>query len=150
AHCPPYGQALTSWPLRGLLDELLGKRFSLDRVREVFSAGGHCEADAARLAEFLLAALGIDPDEPAQRESIFNAWRLFIEALARQTPQIIVFEDLHWASDSLLDLVEHITHPRTHAPLLIIVLSRPELLDRRPSWGGGRSSFTALALGRLS
>ena len=150
ARCPPYGQTLTSWPLRGLLDALLGERFSLERVAEAFTAGGHSEADAARLAEFLLAALGVEPEEPTQRESIFNAWRLFIEARARQTPRIVVFEDLHWASESLLDLVEHITHPRTRAPLLILVLSRPELLDRRPSWGGGRLSFTALALDALS
>ena len=150
ARCLPYGQTLTYWPLRGLLDELLGERFSLERVREAFAAGEHAAADAGRLAEFLLAALGIEAEERTQRESIFNAWRLFIEARARQTPLIVVFEDLHWASESLLDLVEHITHPRTNAPLLILVLSRPELLDRRPSWGGGRRSFSALALGTLS
>jgi tetratricopeptide (TPR) repeat protein len=149
ARCPPYGQILTAWPLRGLLDELLGERFSLERVAEVFTTAGHSESDAERLAEFLLAALGVETGEQAQRESIFTAWRLFIEALARQTPLILVFEDLHWASESLLDLVEHVTHPRTNALLLIIVLSRPELLDRRPSWGGGRQSFTALALGAL-
>ncbi|HEY8322985.1 MAG TPA: adenylate/guanylate cyclase domain-containing protein [Ktedonobacterales bacterium] len=150
ARCPPYGQALTSWPLRGLLDELLGERFSLARVTQAFAAAGHAEADAERLAELLLAALGIESEVSAQRESIFNAWRLFIEALAQQTPRIVVFEDLHWASDSLLDLVEHITHLRTRAPLLIVVLSRPELLDRRPSWGGGRRSFTALELDGLN
>jgi class 3 adenylate cyclase len=149
ARCLPYGQSLTAWPLRGLLDDLLGERFSLERVREVFRAGGHAEADATRLADYLLAALGVETGEQVQRESIFTAWRLFIEAQARQAPLILVFEDLHWASDSLLDLVEHITHPRTNAPLLIVVLSRPELLDRRPSWGGGRRSFTALALGAL-
>jgi predicted ATPase len=136
ARCLPYGQSLTYWPLRGLLDALLGERFSVERVRDAFTAGGHAEADAVRLAEYLLAALGIEPEEPIQRESIFNAWRLFIEGLARQTPLILVCEDLHWASESLLDLVEHVTHPRTNAPLLIMVLSRPELLDRRPAWGG--------------
>jgi class 3 adenylate cyclase len=149
ARCLPYGQTLTYWPLRGLLDELLGAPFSLARVAEAFAAGGHSNEDAGRLAGLLLATLGIVPGEPAERESIFNAWRLFVEALARQTPRIVVFEDLHWASESLLDLVEHITHPRTRAPLLIVVLSRPELLDRRPSWGGGRRSFTALALDAL-
>ncbi len=150
ARCLPYGQTLTSWPLRGLLDELLGARFSLERVAAAFATGGHSDADAARLAGLLLATLGIEPEQQAERASTFNAWRLFVEALARQAPRIVVFEDLHWASESLLDLVEHITHPRTRAPLLIVVLSRPELLDRRPSWGGGRRSFTALALDALS
>ncbi|HEX9037703.1 MAG TPA: adenylate/guanylate cyclase domain-containing protein [Ktedonobacterales bacterium] len=150
ARCLPYGQTLTYWPLRGLLDDLLGERFSLERVAEAFAAGGHSQHDAVRLAGLLLATLGVETGEQVERESTFNAWRLFVEALARQAPRIVVFEDLHWASESLLDLVEHITHPRTRAPLLIIVLSRPELLDRRPSWGGGRRSFTALALNTLS
>src|SRR5262249_42231844 len=52
-------------------------------------------------------------------------------------------------SESLLDLVEHVTHPRTRAALLIVVLSRPELLDRRPRWGGGTRNFTVLALNAL-
>lgn len=80
------------------------------------------------------------------RESMFEAWRLLIEALAIQAPRIIIFEDLHWASDSLLDFVEYLMHLRTSAPLLMIVLSRPELLDRRSTWAGGRQNFTSLAL----
>jgi class 3 adenylate cyclase len=79
------------------------------------------------------------------RESIHSAWRLLFEALATQAPHIIIFEDLHYASDNLLDLVEHIIHPRTSAPLLVLALSRPELLTRRPAWGG-RPNFTTLAL----
>ncbi|HZR44331.1 MAG TPA: adenylate/guanylate cyclase domain-containing protein [Ktedonobacteraceae bacterium] len=79
------------------------------------------------------------------RESVYYAWRLLIVALATQAPHIIVFEDLHCASDNLLDLVEHIIHPRTAAPLLVLALSRPELLTRRPAWGG-RPNFTTLAL----
>jgi hypothetical protein len=86
----------------------------------------------------------------ADRELIFNAWLLLIEALARRAPHIICFENLHWASDSLLDLVEHIASSRVQAPLLVISLGRSELLDRRPNWGGGRQSFTSLALQPLS
>ncbi len=83
-------------------------------------------------------------------ESIFAAWRLLVEILVHQTPRIVVFEDLHWASESLLDLVEYLMHLRIQASLLILVLSRPELLDRRPMWGGGRRNFTSLALEPLS
>jgi class 3 adenylate cyclase len=158
ARCPPYGQSLTYWPLRGLLDELLGASFSPERVRAAYTAGGQTDEDADRLAGLLLASLGVEvggettlpAERPVERESTFAAWRLLVEALAQQGPRIVVFEDLHWASESLLDLVEHVTHPRTRAALLIVVLSRPELLDRRPSWGGGRRSFTALTLDALS
>ena len=78
------------------------------------------------------------------------AWRLLIELLAQQVPRLLVFEDLHWASDSMLALVEYITHVHTQAPLLLIALSRPELLDRRPNWDDGWQNFTALALQPLT
>jgi class 3 adenylate cyclase len=156
ARCPPYGQTLTYWPLRGLLTELLGTSADpgTKAVAQAFASAGHAPADAEHLAARVLATLGIERDggagDSADREATFNAWRLLVEALARQAPRILVFDNLHWASNSLLDLVEHIMHPRTQAPLLIIALSRPELLDRRPAWGGGRPNFTALALRPLS
>ena len=58
-------------------------------------------------------------------------------------------EDLHWSSDSLLDLVEFILQPRGEMPLLMVALARPELLDRRPHWGGGRRNFVSLTLDPL-
>jgi class 3 adenylate cyclase/tetratricopeptide (TPR) repeat protein len=151
SRCQPYGETLTFWPLRGLLAGLLGSNLEpLEAAREhvtaVFVRGGYAAHDATHLTEEVLTTLGIEREGVSDRENLFNAWRLLIEACARQTPLLVVFEDLHWASESLLDLVEHLLYPRTQAPLLIIVLSRPELLDRRPSWGGGRPNFTSLAL----
>ena len=154
AHCLPYGQTLTYWPLRGLLEELLGGEITTDAVASVFAAAAYSAEDAQRLAELVLAALGIESgiESGAQVESdaLYNAWRLLIESLARQAPRIIVFEDLHWASESLLDLVEHIMQPRTQAALLTVATSRPDLLDRRPAWGGGRRNFTCLTLEPLT
>ncbi|MDQ2715114.1 MAG: AAA family ATPase [Chloroflexota bacterium] len=147
--CLPYGQTLTYWPLRGLLDALLeGEEITRTRVSSIFTAVGYKTEDAARLADLVLTTLGIESDAASvgDRESIFSAWRLLIEAFAQQSPRVLVFEDLHWASDSMLYLVEHVISLHTHARLLLIVLSRPELLDRRPSWGGGRQNFTALSL----
>jgi tetratricopeptide (TPR) repeat protein len=151
ARCPPYGQTLTYWPLRGLLTMLLDdEEIDKPQVVDAFVQGGQTREDAERLADFVLTTLGIEQEELADRESIFAAWRLLIEALARQAPRIVVFEDLHWASESLLDLVEHLMHARVQAALLILALSRPELLDRRPSWGGGQQNFTSLVLQPLS
>jgi hypothetical protein len=153
ARCVPYGQTLTYWPLRGLLDELLGGLGTGERVAEAFRAAGYSREDADRLAGLVLVTLGIAPEESAEtveREGTFHAWRMMIEALARQAPRIVVVEDLHWASDSLLDLVEHVLRPRTEAALLVLATSRPELLDRRPAWGGGRGNVTTLALAPLS
>ena len=150
ARCLPYGQTLTYWPLRGLLTDLLGGEIGKPPVADAFVRGGQTAEDAARLADLVLATLGIEREGAIDRESIFAAWRLLVEILVHQTPRIVVFEDLHWASESLLDLVEHLMHLRIQASLLIIVLSRPELLDRRPMWGGGRRNFTSLALEPLS
>jgi class 3 adenylate cyclase/tetratricopeptide (TPR) repeat protein len=150
ARCPPYGQTLTYWPLRGLLTGLLGEEIGKPQVVDAFVQGGQTPEDAARLAAFVLTTLGVEQEEVTDRESIFAAWRLLLEALARQAPRVVVFEDLHWASESLLDLVEHLVHPRVQAVLLMLVLSRPELLDLRPTWGGGQQNFTALALQPLS
>src|SRR6266516_1841490 len=150
ARCSPYGQTLTYWPLRGLLTELLGGEIGKPPVADAFVRGGQTAEDAARLADLVLATLGIEREGAIDRESIFAAWRLLVEILVHQTPRIVVFEDLHWASESLLDLVEHLMHLRIQASLLILVLSRPELLDRRPMWGGGRRNFTSLALEPLS
>jgi class 3 adenylate cyclase len=146
ARCLPYGDQLTYWPLRGLLEGLLGGAFSRERVTEAFARAGHSAEDTARLADLVLATLGVERDGQSDRASIFGAWRLLIEAAARKAPRIIVFEDLHWASETLLDLVEHVMSPRTQAAVLLVALSRPELHDRRPAWGGGQRNFTALAL----
>jgi class 3 adenylate cyclase len=150
ARCVPYGQSLTYWPLRGLLSDLLVGDPDHVRLSAVFSKAGYQAEDAGRLSEQILATLGIEANGSAERsidrESLFASWRLLIEALAQEAPGVIVFEDLHWASESLLDLVEHLTNLRTRAALLLLSLSRPELLDRRPGWGGGRQNFTALAL----
>lgn len=151
ARCLPYGQTLTYWPLRGLLTGLLGSEISREPVRAAFEHGDYSMNDAARLADLVLTTLGIESESATtDRESIFMAWRMLIETLAHQAPRIIIFEDLHWASDSLLDLVEYITHLRTQASLLLISLSRPELLDRRSTWGAGRQNFTSLTLQPLT
>lgn len=150
ARCVPYGQTLTYWPLRGLLTGLLGEEIGKTQIVDAFVRGGQAPEDAARLADFVLTTLGIEQEEVADSESIFAAWRLLIETLARQAPRIVVFEDLHWASESLLDMVEHLLHARVQAALLMFVLSRPELLDRRPTWGGGQQNFTTLMLQPLT
>ncbi|MDE3230705.1 MAG: AAA family ATPase, partial [Chloroflexota bacterium] len=150
AHCLPYGQTLTYWPLRGLLEDLLGGDITHDAVARVFSDAAYADDDAQSLARQVLAALGVESAAQVESEALHNAWRLLIQALARQAPRIVVFEDLHWASESLLDLVEHTMQPRTQASLMVIATSRPDLLDRRPTWGGGRRNFTSLTLEPLT
>ena len=80
----------------------------------------------------------------------FAAWRRFFEALAEQRPLVLVFEDLHWADDGLLDFVDHLVDWAAEVPLLVVGTARPELLERRPGWGGGKANATTLSLSPLS
>jgi hypothetical protein len=84
--------------------------------------------------------------EGVDRAALADAWRSLVERASEASPLVLAIEDLHWSSDSLLDLIEAILQPRGDARLLMIALARPELLDRRPTWGGGRRNFVSLAL----
>ncbi|HET8844956.1 MAG TPA: adenylate/guanylate cyclase domain-containing protein, partial [Ktedonobacteraceae bacterium] len=146
----PYGQTLTYWPLRTLLTSFLGEEITRVRIIDLFREAGYDPERAIRLADSVLTGLGIQKEANIDREDIFDGWHRLIEIVARKAPRIIIFEDLHWASESLLDLVEYILNLRLQAPILFITLSRPELLDLRPNWGGGRQNFSSLALQPLT
>jgi tetratricopeptide (TPR) repeat protein len=93
---------------------------------------------------------GDDETRPERSDEGFPAWRRFFEAMAEQRPLVLVFEDLHWADGSLLDFVDHLVDWATDVPLLVVCTARPELLERRPAWGGGKSNTLTLSLAPLS
>jgi tetratricopeptide (TPR) repeat protein len=150
AQCLPYGQRLTYLPLHTLLLQLMGAPDDddPDAMRQAAEAWLTAGGDPAprRMAELLAATFGASEGDPIDRAELFAAWRSAVELAATERPLVVVVEDLHWSSDSLLDLIEVILQPRGEAPLLMIVLARPELLDRRPTWGGGRRNYVSLAL----
>ncbi len=83
-------------------------------------------------------------------DEAFAAWRGFLEGIADQRPLVLVFEDLHWADDGLLDFVDHLVDWATRVPLLVVATARPELLSRRSDWGGGKTNALTLSLAPLS
>ncbi len=154
AQCLPYGQQVTYWPLRALLTRLVGLKDEAppETVREEIRVWLHDGGvdSPERPADLLAATIGAGEPEVIDRVALFAAWRTAIEVAARRSPLVLVFEDLHWSSDSLLDLVEVIVQPRGDAAVLMIALTRPELLDRRPGWGGGRRNYVAMSLEPLN
>jgi class 3 adenylate cyclase len=154
AQCLPYGQQVTYWPLRALLIRLVGLKDQAapEAVREEIRVWLHDRGveSPERAADLLAATIGAGEPEVIDRTALFAAWRTAIEVAARRSPLVLVFEDLHWSSDSLLDLVEVIVQPRGDAAVLMIALTRPELLDRRPGWGGGRRNYVAMSLEPLN
>ena len=102
--------------------------------------------EAAEVESLLASTVGAGDVEAVDRSALFTAWRTFIEAASRKAPLVVAVEDLHWSSDTLLDLFEFVLQPRTDTRALMIALARPELLDRRPGWGGGRRNHVSIAL----
>ena len=150
AQCLPYGQQLTYWPMRQVIFTLTDTDEDTPPA-EIREAIGSWLRDVGvenvdRDTRLIAATIGEAGPEGVDKDQLFAAWRSALEATARRHPLVIVFEDLHWSSDSLLDLAEFVMQPRGEAALLMLVLARPELLDRRPNWGGGRLNHLAIAL----
>ena len=154
AHCLPYGQRLTYWPLRTVLHQLIGLADEAPEAELPGAARAWLDEaglpDAQRTAELLGATIGMAGAEPAVASQLFAAWRTFFEAAAKRRPLVLVFEDLHWSSESLLDLLEFAMQPRSDVPAFLVAICRPELLDRRPGWGFGRRNHLTLDLAPLS
>ncbi len=141
--CLAYGDGITYWALGEVLKEHFGILES-DAPEEVLSHLGE--------REILGLALGLDVAGDLHpldaREQLHAAVVGFLEALAAGRPTVVLVEDLHWAEDDLLDLLDRIVREAQGA-LVILATSRPELLDRRPAWGGGRRNTTAIWLNPL-
>jgi class 3 adenylate cyclase/tetratricopeptide (TPR) repeat protein len=109
------------------------------------------EQEAPELTRYLSLLLGLGVDEPVdQRVLLFFAARRFIERLASQQPTLFVFEDVHWADGGELDLLEYLGSHVREASALLLALARPELLDRKPTWGSGLGAQTTISLEPLS
>jgi class 3 adenylate cyclase/tetratricopeptide (TPR) repeat protein len=169
-HCLPYGSGVVYWAL----GEIVRSEASIhdtdsadDAWRKLCRYVEDLRDDPAdepgiqsqRMAALIGRLVGIEsPPEATQseaqdperlREAFFSAGRFGIEARARRSPMVLVFEDIHWADHGMLDLIEHLAR-WVRAPLLILCLARDELLERRPDWGGGRRDATSIFLEPLT
>ena len=89
---------------------------------------------------------GLEGGVAGDQENLFAAARLFFERIADVQPTVLVFEDIHWADSALLDFIEYLLDWSRELPLFILTLARPDLMERRPTWGAGKRSFTSIAL----
>jgi predicted ATPase len=128
--CLPYGEGITFWPLREVVRHAGGGDGSLERIQDLLAG----EADAAAVAEQLHRAFGPGRQGRTAAAEIFWAARRFLETLARHRPVLVVFEDLHWAEPTFLDLAESLALQPGRSPIAVVCIGRPELLDQRPAW----------------
>jgi tetratricopeptide (TPR) repeat protein len=105
--------------------------------------------NADAVLDGLAPLVGLGGEEAAVEEC-FWAVRTFLEELARRAPLVVIFDDIHWAEQTLLDLIEHVADWSRDAPVLLLCVARPELLEMRPTWGGGKLSATSTLLTPLA
>ena len=147
---PAYGDGITFWALGEMVRERTGLREADDerttRSRVAEALATHVpDPDERRWIEpALLALLGVESGIGS--EQLFGAWRTFFERLAASAPVVLVFEDFHYADAGLLDFVDHLLEWSKGVPIYVVTLARPELLERRPTWGAGKRNFTSLYL----
>ncbi len=154
--CLSYGEGVTYWALADMVrmrcriaeDEDPGS--ALKKLRATLEEQ-ILDADERGFLEPRLAhLLGVGEHQARDQQDLFAAWRLFFERLAEGYPTVLLFEDMQWADASLLDFVEYLLDWSRSSPIFVITLARPELLERRPTWGAGQRSFTSLYLEPLS
>ena len=144
----PYGTGVPFWALREAIREecriLLGDPLEVAR-RRLQDAVERLEVTNA--APALLTVLGLGGDgRDLTREALFSGMQAFFQALARRSPLVLILEDIHFGEDVTLDYIEHTGGWLRAVPVLLLVLARPELLERRPAWMGGKRSATTLFL----
>jgi class 3 adenylate cyclase len=153
--CLPYGGRTGYGPLAAALGTDLGLTGAESRqdVRERLEARaqGLRPDEPEQTVAVLSTLLGGAGSAPrADRDLLILTLRRWLVALARETPTVLLVEDLHWADTSLLELLPALAGRLRDVPLLVLVLARPALLDRAPSWGAGLTSASTLTLGPLS
>jgi class 3 adenylate cyclase/tetratricopeptide (TPR) repeat protein len=150
--CLSYGDGVTYWALADMVRMRcrIAEDDAPDAAREKLRDALEEHLADAQEREFVeprvAHLLGLAELEGADKQDLFAAWRLFFERLADVYPTVLAFEDMQWADSSLLDFVEYLLEWARNSPLYVITLARPELAERRPSWGAGHRNFTSLYL----
>ena len=146
--CLPYGEGITFFPVGEVVKEAAGlEDFDApDEIeRKICAVLGTDGPACSALAQLFAAA-----EHDSSVEETFWAVRSFLEAVAQTAPLAVVFDDIHWGEPTFLDLIEHITDWAREAPILVLCLARPDLLDERSGWGGGKFNATTISLEPLS
>jgi class 3 adenylate cyclase/tetratricopeptide (TPR) repeat protein len=157
--CLPYGDGVSYWALGEMVKAQAGiletdpdeeAATKLDRmVAELIPDGD----ERGWVARHLRPLIGLAQDRGSGQESSDEApaaWRRLLESFAERRPTVLIFEDLHWADDGLLDFLDYLIDWTRDVPLLVLCTARPELLSRRPDWGGGKLNAATISLAPLS
>ena len=150
----PYGEGVSFWALGEIVKAhsgILETDSPDDAVGKLRRSVGD-EDDADWVTAHLEPLIGVIAEQELfgdRRGEAFAAWRRFFEGIADDRPLVLVFEDLHWADEGLLDFVDHLVDWAGGSPILVVCTARPELLSRRAGWGGGKPNAATVSLSPL-
>jgi class 3 adenylate cyclase len=149
--CLSYGEGLTFWPLREVVEELAGTddSESTEEAQAKIASLLPADDDTASIVERVAGALSLS-DAAAPPAETFWAVRKLLEAAAGERPLVILFEDIHWAEPTFLDLIEHLAKTTRGVPILIVAAARADLFDVRPDFAGDMPGAVRIELGPLS
>jgi len=153
---PSYGEGISYWALAEIVRGRAGISESEDpeaaraKVSDMLAGLLLEPAERHWIEPRLTGLLGLDELPSESREELFAAWRMFFERLAQQAPVMLVFWDLQWADQGLLDFIEHLLVWARTSPIFVLAEARPELFERRPGWGSNVRSATSTHLEPLS
>jgi class 3 adenylate cyclase/tetratricopeptide (TPR) repeat protein len=149
--CLPYGEGITFWPIVAVLRDAagIGEQDSQDAARSKLSQLLPTGADGALVGDRLAALLGLSAETPGIQETFWAVRKLF-EHLGADNPLVVVFDDIQWGEPTFLDLLEYLADWIRTAPVVLVCLARPELLEVRPSWMIGKANATLTPLQPLS
>jgi class 3 adenylate cyclase/tetratricopeptide (TPR) repeat protein len=153
----PYGEGVSFWALGEMIKAQAGILESDSPEQAQAKLRGSidnliADGDSDWVARHLGSLVGVGSEQELygdRRAEAFAAWRRFFEALAEERPLVLVFEDLHWADEGLLDFVDHLVDWAVGVPILVVCTARPELLARRAGWGGGKPNAATFSLSPL-
>ena len=154
--CLSYGDGIAFWALAEMvrMRARISEEDGADEARAklAYALEEHLAAEDERdwVRPALLHLLGLEALAEGDRGRLFAAWRLFIERMADSAPVMLVFEDLQWADQALLDFLEYLLEWSRDLPLFVLALARPELAGLRPGWGAASRSHTSLVLEPLA
>ncbi|MEE8407405.1 MAG: adenylate/guanylate cyclase domain-containing protein, partial [Acidimicrobiia bacterium] len=153
---PSYGEGLTFWALGEMVRQRAGileteePARAMIRLRATVADFVSSDDNRQWIEPKLAGLLGLAKMPPGTRSELFSALRAFFQSISERGPTVLVFEDLHWADDGLLEFVTELVERSTRSPLLVITLARTDLLERQPSWGSQHRNSVGLRLPSLS
>ncbi|MCP4305378.1 MAG: AAA family ATPase [bacterium] len=153
---PAFDQGLTLWALGEMVRQRAGIAETDDplrsrtKLRTAVAEYVASPSDQEWIEPRLAALLGLDSTPTDEPNEFFAAVRSFFQSIAERGTTVLVFEDFHWADEGLIQFVSQLVERSPSHPILVVTLSRPDLLDHQPGWGAGRRNSTSVHLGPLT